>query len=322
MASEPLSALSDLMESQVRYATARINGSKMLVPFGIVEAENKRILINVFQALEQDKGLPANRLIRMVKATIRSEHEKRPITLASIFYGAELTPMEGGEGKMALIGWLEEASGKALQITFNFEIQDGCVVLGKRHVTQMRPVLLVNDDKVATMPDVGCGRVEQMDIRPTMTFKCEDNLTLYRLVEVLVYGVIDSQNNDNDWNTVSGLGIDKQRFIFERDSLRAAAILVSLARVHSNDALSMIEDGFWNGLDKVNPSIGRASQVYFGDFLNSDPKEKGNKVFVEFSKRCSDGAEYLELIEFARKTFVIGLKVYRELLKMQGLCEI
>ena len=144
---------------------------------------------------------------------------------------------------------------------------------------------------------------------------------LDEVVEVFVYAAVDPETKSDDWNAIAGLGIDKQRFLFERIALRAAAILLTLVDVSPANR-SAIEEGFWRGLDKVNPNVGGAVQEYVQAFRNSGPKANNSRVFIEFSKRCSNGAEHRDLIDFARRTFLPLLTAYRQWLKSHGWWEI
>jgi hypothetical protein len=315
-------AFNDLLEALVRHANATISKSGKLDPFGVVEANNKRTLVQAFQPLEQAKGFPANRLVRMVTDSIQARPNE-PGTLAGIIYGAELAPVEGGERTLALIVWLEEVSGPAFQVVLNIEMEHGQVVLGGRQIILKRPIIFAKNEGGAPGLDVVGVRVGQMDIKPTTSLLLDQKPTLDEVVQVFVYGAVSPETKDEDWNAVAGLGIDQQLFLFERIALRSTAILLSLVYASADDR-SAVEDGFWNGMDKVTTNLPQVVQEYLQAYRtsDSDSDKKRRKVYVEFSKRCSNGAEHDELIAFARRTFLLTLTVYREFLERHGWGEI
>lgn len=322
MKNEPqlTSATSDLLEQLVRLATVSIEESGKLDPFALVKANQKLSVVKVFQALEQVKGFPANRLVRMVRETIRARPPE-PVTLAGIIYGAELTPVEGGDTSTALIVWLEEFQGPAFQVVLSLKVQIGKVVVEERQIIPKRPILFV--DNAVTGLDIAGGRVGQMNIRPTTDLLLDLKPTLDEVAQVFMLGALDSESKEDDWKTVAGAGIDKQRFLLERVALRSTAILVALVDASPDDRVA-VEDGFWNEMAKVIHNLPAVVHEYHQAFKSSDPAEDTmrRELYVVFSKRCSNGAEHDELIAYARRTFLLTLTVFQKFLKSHGWFEI
>ena len=77
-------------------------------------------------------------------------------------------------------------------------------------------------------------------------------------------------------------------------------------------------------MGKVFNKLPAVVHIYLQAFKSSDPTEdkKRRKLYVAFSKRCSDGAEHDELVAFARRTFLLTLTVYQKFLKSHGWFEI
>lgn len=146
-----------------------------------------------------------------------------------------------------------------------------------------------------------------------------ETLTIDELVDVLVYGTIAPDKDDKEWKQVSGVCRDKRRFYFERDALRATAIVLSLAAATSIESILKVENSFWNKLEKVNSEIKGASQKYAKTFMTTYSMDHGASLYARFSRQCAGGAEVPELMHFARKEFVVTLTVYRELLKRHEL---
>jgi hypothetical protein len=236
-------------------------------------------------------------------------------SLVGIVYGADLVPVEGEDGGAALVGWLEESSGPAVQVVTHCEIEPDGIVLGERQVIPRKPILLAKDEAVPR-PDVGRGMTEQMDIRPRINFRVDPDLTFDEAADLLLYLALDPSKTEDDWKAVSSVGIDKNRFLFERISLRTAAVLSSLVFIDAQDIRHDVEAHFWDRMDaQVSPNINPASQAYFKAYLNS---EQGSKLFSEFSIRCS-GAEHAQLVSFARKAFGMPMVTLRAWLKKHGI---
>lgn len=135
--------MSVLLERLIKYAKNQIEETGRLDPFGIVTGiDKKTTLIAPYLAADADKGIPGNKMVRMVEDEIRRLREKKSLSSAAVFRGVMLRPEEGGEETPAMAGRLEEKPGIAVQAIVEFEIEDKHVILGKRLIIQKPPFLL------------------------------------------------------------------------------------------------------------------------------------------------------------------------------------
>lgn len=300
--------LSELWGHLEGYAKARLDETGLLNPIGMMESvDHERTLMVPFQVFEQVKGLPPSTLVRMVQDMIVNARVEQQPTLVGIVYGADLASVEGGDESAALVGWLEESSGPAVQVVTHFEIGPDGIVLGERQVIPRKPILLAKNEAVPR-PDVGRGMVGQLDIRPRINFRVDPDLTFDEAADLLLFLALDPNKKEEDWKSVSSVGIDKNRFLFERICLRTAGVVISLIHIDAEDVRHDVEAHFWDKMEaQVSPDINGASQAYFEAFRNS---EQGSKVFSEFSIRCS-GAEHAQLVAFAQKAFRMLLVILK-----------
>ncbi len=307
-------ALSKLWEALERFAKAALDETGLLDPVGLLEDDDHElVLLTPFQVFEQVKGFPPSVRVRMVQDLI--VRRERPPLRAGILYGAELVPVEGGDGETALIAWLEERSGFAARVVTSCEIKDDAVVLGERRIHPVKPILFTNDGDGGA--DVGRGRVGRLDIRPRTNFRVDPDLTIDQAADLFRLLALDPDSKDEDWRAVAQLGIDQQRFWFERACLRTAAVVISLIHVESESLRHDVEASFWNRMDVVSRHLNVESQHYFEAFRQSE-QAKDSKVFSLFAQRCG-GAQHAELVAFAHRAFVTLMAACRRWLKKHGI---
>jgi len=290
--------LSNLLEDLERYAIARLDETGLLTPVGITEsAVGERSLLVPVQVFEQVKGLPPNTQVRMLQDMVGGIQD-RPTSIG-ILYGADLVPVEGGDNTTALVSWLEDNLGFAAQVVTPCEIGEDSTLIGEHQVIPRKPILLARENVIPRL-DIGRGRFGNLEIRPRVNFRPPD-LTIKEAGDLLLLLALGSEAQEEDWNTVSATGIDKNRFLFERVCLRTAAVVISLIHVDSDTVRHNVEAHFWDKMVLVNSKINSESQVYFQAFRDSEHLE-GSKLVSEFSIRCS-GKKKKELVSFAQKSF-------------------
>jgi hypothetical protein len=291
-------SLSNLLDTLQKYAIARIDETGLLTPLGMTKSADGELSVLVpVQVFEQSKGLPPNTQVRMLQDMVANMKDRPPSI--GILYGADLVPVEGGDNTTALVGWLEDSAGFAAQVVTPCEIREDSTVLGEHQVIPRKPILL-SREKVVPRPDIGRGRFGNFDIRPRVNFRAPD-LTIEEAADLLLLLALASEREDEDWNTVSATGIDKNRFLFERACLRSAAAVISLIHIDSDAVRHNVEVHFWDKMALVTPNINSESQVYFQAFPDSERLE-GSKLVSEFSVRCT-GTKKEELVSFAQKSF-------------------
>jgi len=309
--------LSNLLEDMERYAKERLREAAVLDPFGMTEAaDRKRSLVLPFQAVDQVKGIPPNALVRMAQDAVFDPGAANPPALAGILFGADLVPEDGGDSGTALVAWLEQSLGLAALAITPFTIGQDGVVLGERQIAPKKPVVLAMRDAVSP-PDIGCGRIGTFNIRPRVDFRTDADVSPEDAADLLLLLALDREAKEQDWEAVSAVPIDKNRFIFERICLRTTAVIISLVDIEEEGVLHTVEALFWDKMDRVSPHINGAAQGYFEAFRDSE-RAQGSKVFSEFSIRCF-GAEQGDLVLFARKSFGMTLLVCREWLKKHNI---
>jgi len=137
--------------------------------------------------------------------------------------------------------------------------------------------------------------------------------------DLLLSLALDPETKEEDWNAVFAIGINKDRFLFERVCLRTAAVVISLIHLDSPGVRHAVEVRFWDRMEKISPHVNGASQAYLEAFRNSE-RAQDSKVFSTFSIRCS-GQDQPVLTLFARKAFGLLLVSLREWLKKHDIRE-
>ena len=143
--SEP--KLSEKMESLLRammiVAKSHIEAIDSFDPFGlVVDSDNAHTFVDVEFSAPQWKGSDTNQRVRAVQDGIWAIQLNKPLTSAAILWDVNLRPQEGGPATPAILGWLEERPGVAIQMVYHYEMQNGKVVMGRRDLNPKAHTLL------------------------------------------------------------------------------------------------------------------------------------------------------------------------------------